>query len=325
MLPAAALREVPDGRFVRTAGHAIVRQRPGTAKGFCFLTLEDETGTCNAVLTPRIFQRFRVPLHTSVRDPEIAGPVQNVDGVIHVRVRELPLPRPRGDLPAPTTTARSGGGAKSDAPSADEGGREEPRMTEPSIKGIALQSVIDDVLRLREEGRIPESMLEARLEKKELAWLEEKVQPALWYAIDGYARLTQLLLEVEGRGDPDYIVRRGEAAGARLFDSGIYVQLQHGEKRGEEARSGGRSFTEHDGRLMTTLSGSMFNFTRWSYRVEGSEAIIEVADAAAFPEVSRLAAQGLIQCITARVRNRKVEVRSERPSPDRVIFRFASS
>ena len=198
-------------------------------------------------------------------------------------------------------------------------------MTEPSIKGIALQSVIEDVQRLRDEGRISDGLLETRLEPKELAWLDQKVQPALWYAIDGYARLTQLLLEVEGRGDPAYIVRRGEAAGARLFDSGIYVQLQHGEKRGAEARSGGRSFSEHDGRLMTTLSGSMFNFTRWSYRVENREAIIEVEDAEAFPEVSRLAAQGLIECITARVRGRKIEVKSERPTPDRVVFRFDST
>jgi error-prone DNA polymerase len=98
VLPAAALRDVPDGRFVRTAGHAIVRQRPGTAKGFCFLTLEDETGTSNAVLTPRSFRRFRLPLHTAAI-VEIAGPVQNVDGVIHVRVRELIPLVPRGDLP----------------------------------------------------------------------------------------------------------------------------------------------------------------------------------------------------------------------------------
>jgi len=98
VLPAAALREVPDGRFVRTAGHAIVRQRPGTAKGFCFLTLEDETGTSNAVLTPHYFRRFRIPLHTAAII-EIAGPVQNVDDVIHVRVRELVPLVPRGDLP----------------------------------------------------------------------------------------------------------------------------------------------------------------------------------------------------------------------------------
>jgi error-prone DNA polymerase len=88
LLSAAALREVPDGRFVRTAGHVIVRQRPGSAKGFCFLTLEDETGTANAVLTPDIFQRFRRALH-SAAILELAGPIQNVEGVIHVRVREL--------------------------------------------------------------------------------------------------------------------------------------------------------------------------------------------------------------------------------------------
>ena len=88
VLRASDLRDVPDGRFVRTAGHCIVRQRPGSAKGFCFLTLEDETGTSNAVLTPRIFRRFRVALHGAAI-VEVAGPIQHVDGVIHVRVREL--------------------------------------------------------------------------------------------------------------------------------------------------------------------------------------------------------------------------------------------
>ena len=98
VLPAEALGGLPNGRFVRTAGHAIVRQRPGTASGFCFLTLEDETGTANAVLTPRIFERFRVPLHTAAII-EIAGPLQNVDDVIHVQVRELRPLVPRGPLP----------------------------------------------------------------------------------------------------------------------------------------------------------------------------------------------------------------------------------
>jgi error-prone DNA polymerase len=73
---------------VRVAGHVIVRQRPGTAKGFCFLTLEDETGTSNAILTPKAFRRFRVPLHEA-EIVLIAGPLQNVDDVIHVQVRHL--------------------------------------------------------------------------------------------------------------------------------------------------------------------------------------------------------------------------------------------
>jgi error-prone DNA polymerase len=97
-LSAAELRAAANGRFVRTAGHVIVRQRPGSAKGFCFLTLEDETGTSNAVLTPREFDRFRVPLHAASL-LEIAGPVQNVDGVVHVRVRELVPLAPCDALP----------------------------------------------------------------------------------------------------------------------------------------------------------------------------------------------------------------------------------
>jgi error-prone DNA polymerase len=99
ILSAAEVRAAPDGSAVRIAGHVIVRQRPGSAKGFCFLTLEDETGTANAVLTPRMFERFRAALHAG---PilEVAGPLQNVESVVHVRVRELrPLPLSR-DLPA---------------------------------------------------------------------------------------------------------------------------------------------------------------------------------------------------------------------------------
>jgi error-prone DNA polymerase len=100
VVSAAQLRETPDGTWVRTAGHAIVRQRPGSAKGFCFVTLEDETGLSNAVLTPDIAVRFRVPLHQASL-LEVEGPLQRVDGVIHVRAKELrPLILEGAKLPA---------------------------------------------------------------------------------------------------------------------------------------------------------------------------------------------------------------------------------
>ena len=50
--PAAYLARVPNGRLVRIAGSVIVRQRPGTAKGFVFLSMEDETGVMNAIIEP---------------------------------------------------------------------------------------------------------------------------------------------------------------------------------------------------------------------------------------------------------------------------------
>ena len=98
VLSAAELRDVPNGRAVRTAGLVIVRQRPGSAKGFCFLTLEDETGTSNAILTPQAFRRFRVPLHASSL-VLIEGPLQNVDDVVHVRVHRLSPLAAREGLP----------------------------------------------------------------------------------------------------------------------------------------------------------------------------------------------------------------------------------
>jgi len=98
VLSAREVAAASDGQTVRTAGHVIVRQRPGSARGFCFLTLEDETGTCNAVLTPRQFQRFRAPLHTAAL-LEIEGRVQNAEGVVHVRVEGLRALAPRAGLP----------------------------------------------------------------------------------------------------------------------------------------------------------------------------------------------------------------------------------
>jgi error-prone DNA polymerase len=98
ILSCADLKSVPDGRRVKTAGQVIVRQRPRSAKGFCFLTLEDETGTSNAILTPQIFRRFRIPLHNSAI-VQIEGPIQNQEGVTHVRVQHLEGLRERGPLP----------------------------------------------------------------------------------------------------------------------------------------------------------------------------------------------------------------------------------
>ncbi|HYK36110.1 error-prone DNA polymerase, partial [Alloacidobacterium sp.] len=57
---AADLRNMPDGVYARTAGCVIARQRPGTAKGFVFLSLEDESGISNAIIHPDLYERNRV-------------------------------------------------------------------------------------------------------------------------------------------------------------------------------------------------------------------------------------------------------------------------
>jgi error-prone DNA polymerase len=88
VLSAAEVRTARDGSWVRIAGAVIVRQRPGTAKGFLFLTLEDETGTSNAIVVPDMFKRHRAVVQTA-GILLVEGPVQNQDGVIHVRARRF--------------------------------------------------------------------------------------------------------------------------------------------------------------------------------------------------------------------------------------------
>lgn len=59
-VPAARLQEIADGRKIRVAGVVICRQQPGTAKGFVFLSLEDETGIASVILKPDVFPRLRI-------------------------------------------------------------------------------------------------------------------------------------------------------------------------------------------------------------------------------------------------------------------------
>ena len=88
VLSAQELTLVPNGRRVRTAGCVIARQRPGTAKGFVFMSLEDETGISNAILTPDIMERYRVVV-TSEKFLLLEGVLQNQDAVISVLVERV--------------------------------------------------------------------------------------------------------------------------------------------------------------------------------------------------------------------------------------------
>jgi error-prone DNA polymerase len=81
---AAALAGIPDGDRVCTGGLVVVRQRPGTAKGFVFLSLEDETGIANIVIEPPTFEQNRRPI---LGNPllVVEGRLEKKDGVISVK------------------------------------------------------------------------------------------------------------------------------------------------------------------------------------------------------------------------------------------------
>lgn len=84
VVTARDLADAPHGARVRVGGVVAVRQQPGTAKGVMFMTIEDETGMVNIVVMPDIYQRYRSILRTA---PLVAveGPVERVDGVLHIR------------------------------------------------------------------------------------------------------------------------------------------------------------------------------------------------------------------------------------------------
>jgi len=85
---ATDLAQARHGATVQIAGNVICRQRPGTAKGFVFISLEDETGVSNAIVDPNLFERFRL-LITEEAFLLIEGEVQNSDGVVLIKTRDI--------------------------------------------------------------------------------------------------------------------------------------------------------------------------------------------------------------------------------------------
>ena len=76
------------GSIIQIAGNVICRQRPGTAKGFVFISLEDETGVSNAIVEPDLFEHFRLVI-TEEAFLLIEGDVQNSDNVVLIKAREI--------------------------------------------------------------------------------------------------------------------------------------------------------------------------------------------------------------------------------------------
>jgi DNA polymerase III alpha subunit len=88
IVTAATLENTGSGRMVSVCGVVLVRQRPGSAKGVIFMTLEDETGVANIIVWPKVFAVYRSVVLGS-RLVEIKGRLQKADGVIHVVAAEV--------------------------------------------------------------------------------------------------------------------------------------------------------------------------------------------------------------------------------------------
>ena len=85
---AAEMRETAHGKKATVAGAVITRQRPGTASGLIFLTLEDETGYANVIIMPQVYEKYR----QAVLEPKfirVSGIIQNQDGIVHLKAEDV--------------------------------------------------------------------------------------------------------------------------------------------------------------------------------------------------------------------------------------------
>ena len=87
-ISASALKRLPNGQRARIAGFVISRQMPGTAKGFFFLSIEDETGVSRAIIEPDLFDKHRALLSHG-RFLQVEGWLQNMDNDISLKAFDV--------------------------------------------------------------------------------------------------------------------------------------------------------------------------------------------------------------------------------------------
>jgi hypothetical protein len=183
----------------------------------------------------------------------------------------------------------------------------------PSIKMTGFQSAADDLVCLVGAGRISRANVEARLRAEDLPFLHKKLAATTWVPIDTYARLVDVLVEVEANGPADvYLHSRGTRAGQRLHKAGVYRQFEASTE----------TWGNRVGKIVITMAAVLYNFTKWTFEVGSEHGVwqIKVDEAAAFPEVARFTTQGFIEYTSRAVSGGNEVVRSDRPTPDRIVF-----
>jgi hypothetical protein len=187
-------------------------------------------------------------------------------------------------------------------------------MKVPSVKGTLFKNIVDQVLTLREGGEISEEELARELKSEDIDFLDREISISTWYPIASYGRLLTLLAKQRPPGSHrEHHIEGGRQSAQRVIEMGIYAQLDDRTKG---------AWGDKVGRILVSLSGSFFNFTRWEWRgLEGDGFAIAVCDARDMPEVVVLRTQGFIEHLASRAAQGEVRVALER-SPDGDELRF---
>jgi len=197
--------------------------------------------------------------------------------------------------------------------------------TLPSIKGSVFAALVEDIHKLVASNRLKKDELTRWLKPKDLGYLEAPVQPFEWYDIRSYARMSDLLRDVEGGGSNEYLRKRGARNAKRLLEAGLYQQLEYTHRTlfvresDKEARflAFGRDLVR-----LTTISASILNFGRTVHKPDPDRKmrwLIEVSQAKEYPEPLVYASDGFTNEM-ARQHNSPDLWVWERPEPELIVW-----
>jgi hypothetical protein len=186
--------------------------------------------------------------------------------------------------------------------------------TVPSVKATFFQFAADEVERLLRAGRVTRASLEKQLEPGDFLYLGKRLAVSSWVPIASHARLIEVLVRVEGSGDPQEFLRcMGTFVAPIVHKMGLYQQMQASEAK----------YGSGLGRIFASIGAVVYNFTRWSF--EDHDELLEtrmlVDEARDFPECIRFTSEGFLTYMWKTALDRRdLVVRSERVTRDRILF-----
>lgn len=189
-------------------------------------------------------------------------------------------------------------------------------MRAESIKGSLMLGAVVSVKRLRARGRVTPEALEARLSAEALALVDQKIDISRWYPIQPFCDLIDLDWEISGAREPAYLENQGAAAADRLFDSGIYQQLDFAQRSGKVES---REKLVRQSRLITTITGTLYDFLTFEVNLAPESLEIVFGNAERFSDSLIHTTVGFMNRINER-QGSKRRWRGWRESADRARF-----
>jgi len=190
------------------------------------------------------------------------------------------------------------------------------------IKGIVIRTLVQDCVDLLASGEVPADETDQRLTAEDREMLAQPVLDADWYDLGSYRRLTELMRDFAGKGDPLYIKRRGAAVAERLVGQGVFQQVENVRRVGEAADV---ETALSNLKLTATLWNSFFNFGSWDVFSEGTGRYgMKVKDSHDMPEVGWQAIHGFMERLAQEAAEQGATIAvARRQSPEgEVIFVF---